>query len=103
MYAKLIVWRLGAAHRDPDGYEQFLRAFAKSSMAKLRPYGLLDGFVVRLTDAAILTVNLYESEEQARDAWRDVVSQPEYGIDGDLEHIFHLINRGDDLPLVSEL
>ena len=101
MFAKLIVWRLGTAYRDPEGYERFLRAFAASSMAKLRPYGMLDGFVVRLTDSSILTVNLYESEHRARAAWREVVSLPEYGAAGDLEHIFHLINRGDDLPLVS--
>jgi hypothetical protein len=31
-----------------------------------------------------------------------VVSQPEYGKAGDLEVLFHLICRGDDLPLVGE-
>lgn len=103
MYAKLIVWKLGAEFRDGPGYEKFLRDFAPFSLQKLRQYGMLDGFIVRLTHNTVLTVNLYETADGAYSAWHNVVSLPEYGTAGELELLFHLISRGDDLPLVGEL
>lgn len=103
MYAKLIIWRLGAEYRDVAGYERFLRNFAPKSLEQLRQFGMLDGFIIRLTHNTVLTVNLYETADGAYSAWHNVVSQPEYGAAGDLELLFHLISRGDDLPMVGEL
>ncbi|HET7055070.1 MAG TPA: hypothetical protein VFI12_01340 [Thermomicrobiales bacterium] len=103
VYAKLIVWRLGAEYRDPSGYERFLRGFAPDALPQLRPFGMLDGFIIRLTHSTVLTVNLYETADGAYSAWHTVVSQPEYGKAGDLEVLFHLICRGDDLPLAGEI
>ncbi len=103
MYAKLIVWRLGADYRDGPGYEEFLRNFAPAALPELRKYGMLDGFIVRLTHNTVLTVNLYETADGAYAAWHNVVSRPGYGAAGDLELIFHLISRGDDLPMVGQL
>jgi hypothetical protein len=103
MYAKLIVWRLGAEYRDGPGYERFLRNFAPASLQKLRQYGMLDGFIVRLTHNTVLTVNLYEMADGAYSAWHNVVSRADYAAAGDLEMLFHLISRGDDLPMVGEM
>lgn len=103
VYAKLIIWRLGADYRDVAGYEQFLRDFAPKSLERLRQFGMLDGFIIRLTHNTVLTVNLYETADGAYSAWHNVVSQPEYGAAGELELLFHLISRGDDLPMVGEL
>ena len=102
MHAKLIVWQLGTEHRGDEAYDRFLQAFSRTSMAKLRPYGLLDGFVVRLNESSILTLNLYESPEQAWAAWHEIVSKDGYGAEGGLGIIFRLISRADDLPLLSE-
>jgi hypothetical protein len=103
MYAKLSVWRLGAEYRDGPGYERFLRNFAPASLQKLRQYGMLDGFIVRLTHNTVLTVNLYETADGAYSAWHNVVSREDYAAAGDLEMLFHLISRGDDLPMVGEM
>jgi hypothetical protein len=103
VYAKLIIWKLGAEYRDGPGYETFLRSFAPGALPQLRQFGMLDGFVVRLTHNTILTVNLYETADGAYSAWHNVVSMPDYGAAGELELLFHMICRGDDLPLVGEL
>jgi hypothetical protein len=103
VYAKLIVWRLGAEYRDNSGYERFLRSFAPSALHQLRQFGMLDGFIIRLTHNTVLTVNLYETADGAYSAWHNVVSRDGYGAAGELEMLFHLISRGDDLPMVGEI
>ena len=103
MHAKIIIWRLGPDHREEQAYHRFVRAFAQTSMAKLRPFGLLDGFLVRLNDNAILTINLYEQRDEAWAAWESVVSQSGYGTEGDLEIIFRIIAPVEDLPLLTQL
>ncbi len=102
MQGKIILWRLGPDHRAAEAYDRFLNAFARTSMARLRPFGLLDGFIIRLNESLILTINHYETAEQAWAAWHEVVSRPGYGAEGDLEVLFRLIAPVDDLPLLSE-
>ena len=100
MYAKVITWRLGESVRSAESYPRFLQDLAQRNVAALRRFGLLDGFVIRTGQDTIMTVNLYETAEQAETAWGAMVGTPAYAKSVDLELIDRVMGQAEDLPLL---
>ena len=100
MYAKIVTWLLADEIQSPDAYDRFLRSLAERNTPILRRYGLLDGFAIRLNHRTMMTMNLYESKEQAEAAWEHVIVRLNEDLDGQVTVIDRKDGSALDLPLL---
>jgi hypothetical protein len=99
LYVKVLTYELSEADRTDDGFAAFVKRFADYSLPNLRKFGLLDGYLVRAGDDTIMTVNFYESEEGAHDAFTLLTGTQAYAESMHLTLIEHREGAAYDLPL----
>ncbi len=68
MHANVTTWRIDEAIREGDGYDRFLRESAPQIVPILRRHGLVSAYAIRAGADTAVTINLYESAEQAEAA-----------------------------------
>ena len=95
----MLTYELAEADRTDEGFGVFVKRFAEYSLPELRKFGLLDGYVVRNSDDTIMTVNFYESEEGAHDAFTLLTGTQAYTESMHLTLIEHKEGPAFDLPL----
>jgi hypothetical protein len=102
MWAKIETWRLAKDLQEEQAYTRFLRDLSRRNTPILREYGLLDGFVVRVGPDTMMTMNLYETEEQAESAWRNVISHLGDELKGQLSLVERKVGPAEDLPMLLD-
>ena len=100
MYAKLVTWQLAPDIQGEAAYEAFLADLSARNVPVLRRYGLLDGFVIRIAVDKIMTMNIYESEQDAETAWREVITSVGDRLDGKLKILERQVGDVVDLPML---
>lgn len=99
MYVKVLTFELSFADRSDEAYAAFVTRFANRNVRTLREFGLLDGYVVRASDDTIMTVNFYESEEGAHQAFTTFTGTQRYAEAMGLTLLHHQEGPAVDLPL----
>ena len=102
MHASIVHWRLTDAVREPEQYETYLRRLAQENIPILRDFGLLDSFVLRVSDDRVMVVNVFEDEAGAEAAWEEIHGSLAPPLEGHLELIERTSARADDLPLLLD-
>jgi hypothetical protein len=103
MYASVVTWRLSASIQGNEGYDAYLSTLANENIPILREFGLLDSFVLRMSEDTIQVVNIFEDEAGANAAWGEIPRSLAPALEGRLELIDRLTVRADDLPLRLDL
>ncbi len=68
MYTVVTNWRIGREFRSEEAYHAFLHEAGRQVVPILRDYGMLDVFVIRISDEVVKFVNVYESADLAEQA-----------------------------------
>lgn len=103
MHANIVTWRLTEAVRNPEDYEAYLKALAQKNVPILRRFGLLDSFVLRMSEDTVQVVNVFEDQAGAESAWAEINDSLAPALDGHFELIHRVSARADDLPLLLDL
>jgi hypothetical protein len=99
MYVKVLTFQISEADRGPEAFREFVVRIANRNVLALRAYGLLDGYVVRISEDTILTINFYETEAEGKQAFANVTGAPEYARSMGLTMLHLQEGEGYDLPL----
>ena len=102
MHASVVHWRLTEAVREPEQYEAYLRLLARENIPILRDFGLLDSFVLRMSEDRVMVINIFEDEAGAEAAWEQITQSLAPPLEGHLELIERTSARADDLPLLLD-
>jgi hypothetical protein len=68
MYTVVTNWRIGREYRGDEAYRDFLYEAGRQVVPILRNFGMLDVFVIRISDEVVKFVNVYESADLAERA-----------------------------------
>jgi hypothetical protein len=101
VYVKVLTFELSEADRTDGGFTAFIERFAHRNLPPLREFGLLDGYVVRASHETIMTVNFYEDEDGAHNAFATITGTPEYAKSMRLKLLEHQEGEAYDLPLMG--
>jgi hypothetical protein len=99
VHVKVLTFRLSEEDRSDEAYASFVRALGQTNVLALRGHGLLDGYVVRIAEDKILTINFYESKEHADAGFAEITGTAEYAKRMKLELLDQLEGPAIDLPL----
>jgi hypothetical protein len=102
VHANIVTWRLTHSVRDPEDYQRYLKALAERNIPILRRFGLLDSFVLRMSEDTVQVVNVFEDEAGAESAWAEINGSLAPAIEGHLELMERISARADDLPLLMD-
>jgi hypothetical protein len=99
MHASVVTWRLSPAVQGPEEYDAYLSTLANENLPILRQHGLLDSFVLRMSQDTIQVVNIFEDEAGANAAWSEIPRSLAPALEGRLQLIDRITVRADELPL----
>src|SRR4051794_1432265 len=102
MYVKVLTFELSLADQSDEAYAAFVTRFADRNVQSLRQFGLLDGYVVRISENTIMTVNFYDSEVGAHQAFTTVTGTQHYAEAMGLTLLRHQEGPAVDLPLSQD-
>jgi hypothetical protein len=99
MHASVVTWRLSPAVQGTDEYDAYLSTLANENIPILRQYGLLDSFVLRMSQDTIQVVNIFEDETGANAAWGEIPRRLAPALEGRLQLVDRITVRADELSL----
>jgi len=102
VHANIVTWRLTESVRNPEDYQRYLKSLAQKNIPILRRFGLLDSFVLRMSDDMVQVVNVFEDRDGAELAWAEINGSLAPAIEGHLEFMNRISARADDLPLLMD-
>jgi len=102
VHANIVTWRLTHSVRNPEDYQRYLKVLAQRNIPILRRFGLLDSFVLRMSEDTVQVVNVFEDEAGADSAWAEIKRSLAPAIEGHLELMERTSARADDLPLLLD-
>ena len=98
MYVKVLRWRLLQRPTNDVAFRDFVRRISEANAIALRPLGLLDGFMAKISADTVLSINFYETQSHAERAFVTVTGTAAYAAAHGIELLAHDEGEAFDLP-----
>lgn len=103
MFVKVLRWRIPRDACSEEAFPPFLVRLSQRNLFALRPFGLVEGYIVRVADDEILTVNFYDSEANMAAAFEQVSGSAWYAEEFGLDLLQRMDGPAFDLPMSLSL